>query len=406
MTAPAVIHLLALTVFLFRPPSFEFHYIDRIAFFVLVVVVGLRAVVLRQSLLRSGLNWPIAGLSMLAIAEIVQHSSEASIWSVMAAKFLVPFAMFLAAGLVFQDSRSLRWLDRFFLVVLAYLSLISAAHLMGAYELVFPRFILDESIGIHADRARGPFLQAVANGVTINILALVAIDGYRRKRIKGGAAFSVLASVPVAILATKTRGVWLSFAVSVMWLISRMGEKRLRRAAVGLGIVGILAIATAIEFGDGGRALRDRLQEDSTVEFRMAAYRAGWEMFLERPLWGWGMQQLHNELARRMSGFQGDSFAVHNTYLDVLLELGAVGLGLYLWLVVALFRLGRNRAQDSESVVGSIRSVWPLLLSVYFVNATFVVMNYQFVNGLLFTCAGVLAAHPASKLRADVSGLR
>jgi hypothetical protein len=28
---------------------------------------------------------------------------------------------------------------------------------------------------------------------------------------------------------------------------------------------------------------------------------------------------------------------------------------------------------------------------VYFVNATFVVMNYQFVNGLLFTLAGILA---------------
>jgi hypothetical protein len=28
---------------------------------------------------------------------------------------------------------------------------------------------------------------------------------------------------------------------------------------------------------------------------------------------------------------------------------------------------------------------------VYFVNATFVVMNYQFVNGLLFTFAGILA---------------
>jgi len=29
---------------------------------------------------------------------------------------------------------------------------------------------------------------------------------------------------------------------------------------------------------------------------------------------------------------------------------------------------------------------------VYLLNATFVVMNYRFVNGLLFTLAGVLAA--------------
>jgi hypothetical protein len=36
--------------------------------------------------------------------------------------------------------------------------------------------------------------------------------------------------------------------------------------------------------------------------------------------------------------------------------------------------------------------MWPVLLGVYWVNAAVVVMNYQFVNGLLFTMAGMLAA--------------
>ena len=125
----------------------------------------------------------------------------------------------------------------------------------------------------------------------------------------------------------------------------------------------------------------------------MAAYRAGWELFLERPLLGWGTSELQNELARRISGFQGETFAVHNTYFDVLLEQGLIGFGLYTWLVLALFRLGKRRSEDVCPLVASIRSLWPLLLSVYFVNAMFVVMNYQFVNGLVFTFAGILAAH-------------
>jgi len=37
-------------------------------------------------------------------------------------------------------------------------------------------------------------------------------------------------------------------------------------------------------------------------------------------------------------------------------------------------------------------NLWPLLLGVYWVNAAVVVMNYQFVNGLLFAMAGMLAA--------------
>jgi hypothetical protein len=38
------------------------------------------------------------------------------------------------------------------------------------------------------------------------------------------------------------------------------------------------------------------------------------------------------------------------------------------------------------------RALWPLLLGVYLLNASFVVMNYQFVNGFLFTLAGLLVA--------------
>ena len=36
--------------------------------------------------------------------------------------------------------------------------------------------------------------------------------------------------------------------------------------------------------------------------------------------------------------------------------------------------------------------MWPVLLGIYWVNAAVVVMNYQFVNGLLFAMAGMLAA--------------
>jgi hypothetical protein len=45
--------------------------------------------------------------------------------------------------------------------------------------------------------------------------------------------------------------------------------------------------------------------------------------------------------------------------------------------------------------------LWPILLAVYWVNAALVVMNYQFVNGLLFTLAGMLAAQ---QRRASMEG--
>jgi hypothetical protein len=43
------------------------------------------------------------------------------------------------------------------------------------------------------------------------------------------------------------------------------------------------------------------------------------------------------------------------------------------------------------------RKLWPLLLGVYLLNASAVVMNYQFANVVLFTIAGILAAQTAGR---------
>jgi len=60
-----------------------------------------------------------------------------------------------------------------------------------------------------------------------------------------------------------------------------------------------------------------------------------------------------------------------------------------------LFRLGRGKVPRDEYnglLDRQFHAMWPVLLGVYFANAFVVVMNYQFVNGLLFVLAGMLAA--------------
>ena len=388
---PVALYLATLAIMLFRPPDVDFYSLDRIALGILVFFVLLRTLALRQRLdIRRWLIFPMAGLITLAGFSAFNHSYEATTWSVMAAKFVVPFAMFWVAAMSFRSEHSLLLLERFCLLVLVYLIFTAIASFAGIRELVFPRYILDESLGIHADRARGPFLQAVANGVALNLLGLLALDWCLRKRSRATLT-GVLVLLSLAIIATKTRGVWLSFAVSVLWLLLRNKKMRLRCV---VGIVAVASVAGLFFWSDlreeRGR-LEDRLQDRGTVEFRMAAYQAGWEMFLARPLTGWGTAELQATVADRIHGFRGQSFAVHNTYLEILLEHGICGIGLYAWLIVSLFRLGRKRPMDTPSMA-SIRRLWPLLLGVYLGNAMFVVMNYPFVNGLLFSFAGILAA--------------
>ncbi len=128
----------------------------------------------------------------------------------------------------------------------------------------------------------------------------------------------------------------------------------------------------------------------------MAVYEAGWEMFQKKPLTGWDAKAMQAELASRISEFHQEQYYFHNTFLEVLVQYGVIGLALYVWLVVDLFRIGRLLPGAAEPAGNFLdlrfRTVWPVILMVYVVNSMFVVMNYQFVNGFLFTMAGMLAA--------------
>jgi O-antigen ligase len=375
-----------------------FYEIDRVAFVLLVLGVAGRAAVTRQRLLVvERATWPMIGLTLLAVASVAQQPFDNQTWSLLAAKFFVPFALFHLAGLVFREERRLRQFETFVLVVLAYLCFTSIAFLVDAKSLIFPRFILDESLGYHADRARGPLLQAVANGVSLNLLGVLALHALLRERIRGLRAAVLLASLPVAILATMTRAVWVSFAVSVGVLIFRSHNRRLRLICVSVVIVGVLGLLIALRFDDQRRALTDRLRESGPLDFRQAVYAGGWQMFLEKPFTGWGVNQMPAELVRHVSGYKekGKELDPHNTYLELLVEHGIFGLALYAWLMWEIWRLGRGpvpRAERHGLLNQQFHSMWPVLLGIYWVNAAVVVMNYQFVNGLLFAMAGMLAA--------------
>ncbi len=118
-------------------------------------------------------------------------------------------------------------------------------------------------------------------------------------------------------------------------------------------------------------------------------------MFLERPLTGWGVNQMPSELARHVTGYKERDLYPHNTYLELLAEHGTAGLALYAWLMWELWRLGRGPTPRGEFNIfldRDFHNLWPLILGVYWINAALVVMNYQFVNGLLFAVAGMLAA--------------
>jgi O-antigen ligase len=396
VSAPSLLFLFTMGLMLFRPPDYRFHSYDRYAFVLLLLVIGLRICLTKARIqLGSPIFWPMIALLGLCLADTLTQPYDPEPWSILASKWLVPFGLYCAAGYAFRDSAALRRFEIFSLAVLAYLSVIAILFMVGAKQLIFPRYILDESLGIHADRARGPFLQAVANGLALNLLGVLALDSFRRGRLRGVPALLLGVTVPLAVAATRTRAVWLSFGASILLIGFFSSSRRLRRACLFLALASTVGLISFVVLSDHHRSLSDRLAESGPVKFRVAVYEAGWEMFRKKPLAGWGAVAMQNELTERISEFHQEQYYFHNTYLEILVQYGLVGLALYAWLIVGLFRLGGEHcavySPNSYFLDAGFRSIWPVLLVVYLVNASFVVMNYQFVNGFLFSIAGMLA---------------
>jgi O-antigen ligase len=392
---PSILYVAAMSVFLFRPPDLFSYYADRIGFGILIFFVALRTMALRDRMpFFAGLSLPMLGLVALAVLRALREPFDAQNWSIIASKYIVPFALFHIAVLVFRGASQRRHFEIFVICTLAYLVFIAIAFLVDARSLIFPRFILDESLGFHPDRARGPFLQAVANGVSLNILGILVIAFSQKHKTVARLLWMAL---PLAVLATMTRAVWISFGVSTIVLAWCLVERRVQAACALLTVVGLMVgLAIGLSNHSLKTALWDRTGERGPVVARLAVYEAGWSMFQDRPFTGWAAGGMYAELGRRMEGYHLRTFYVHNTYLALLVEFGLPGLALYGILFFNLFRLSRPCPPSESSAVVSLRKVWPILLSVYLFNAFFVDMAYQFVIGLVFTIAGMLCASEES----------
>src|ERR1700733_12965639 len=100
---PSILYVAAMTVFLFRPPDLFSFYADRIAFAILVFFVALRTMAFGERIpFFAGLSLPMFGLISLAVLRVLREPFDAQIWSIIASKYIVPFALFHIAVLVFR----------------------------------------------------------------------------------------------------------------------------------------------------------------------------------------------------------------------------------------------------------------------------------------------------------------
>ena len=314
---------------------------------------------------------------------------------------VLPAVLFISAPLILDTARRRFLFAAVFAVFGLYLGATAITQTLQLPALVFPAYILDPTVGIHADRARGPYAEAVDNGVMLIISGalggVVAALAERRAWRVVGLAAVLLTAVGCAL--TLTRAIW--FAGAAALLVGFLLTPALRRRAIGVGAGAAVAVALfPLLFPGFGEAASTRGGDESPIWDRLNVNAAAGRMLMHDPLFGVGW----NQAGERMSEFVrlGGDYPVtaasatlipHNVFLGRFAELGVLGGSL--WLAGVLAALVAPALRRARPGFGPWRVALLACAVAWVVVANFGPVNYSQPAYLLAILGGVTASGAA-----------
>ena len=250
---------------------------------------------------------------------------------------ILPFLIFLVAPLAFRTAEQRRVLLATFVVLGAYLGLTVLFETAKLDALVFPKYIVDPNYGIHVNRGRGPFVDAVANGLALYTCAVacaIAVASWRSQRARALAAAIGVLCVVGSFLSLE-RSVWIGVVLGTG--VAMLTTRGLRRYLVPVAVAVTVAIASSLALipglsakvtprvNQGGAALWDR-RNLATAAVNMVEARPllgfGWGRFTHYST-DYFQQAFDYPLSATTAG------GVHNTPLAYAVELGLIGMTLW-----------------------------------------------------------------------------
>jgi putative inorganic carbon (hco3(-)) transporter len=257
---------------------------------------------------------------------------------------LVPFSVFVVAPYAFRTERDRRVLLGALIAVGAYLSVTAFLETVNANGLIFPHYITDPSKGIHADRARGPFLDAGANGIAMYACAVASAIAFVKWRTRRWRQVAVVVGVMclLGVVFSLTRVVWLGAAVATPLTLACTRETRRLIAPAFVAVVALVAVCLVAIPGFAGKVEKRRNDNSFTVWARKNSNGAALRMFQDRPVLGFGWGRFAEASPPYYRQAQDYPLSLlphlHNVYLENTVELGVVGA--FLWLAALAFAVG------------------------------------------------------------------
>jgi O-antigen ligase len=304
---------------------------------------------------------------------------------------LVGFAAFFVARRVYRTEHARNILLGVLVATGAYLGVVALLQTVGLESLVVPQYIVDPTVGIHTDRARGPFTEAGANGMMLFFCAVastVAALSWRGVHARRTAAVVVVLCA-LGVLFCLTRAAWIGATAG--GLVALLVARETRRYVPHVLAAGFVGAVLAFALIPGLEADADKRANDQWPLWdRKNSNAAALRMIADKPLFGfgWGSWVSSSEDYYRQSPDYPLTFIdrVHNVYLANAVDLGL--LGAFIWLaVVATVVLGGIFRRGPPSM--RLFKIGLIALAIsYAIIATTTPLGFSAPTLLLWTWAG------------------
>lgn len=209
----------------------------------------------------------------------------------------------------------------------------------------------------------------------------------------------------IALAYTESTGAIIAFVVALVSYVLVKRFKNLKRIIIALfsigGIVGVLAVVQQTKI------IRFGINEViNSFNSRVDIWKGAYKMFLEKPLTGWGLLGTLQHGGEYMTEY-GNTIHAHNLWLTLLVSVGIIGLLVYLFIKVRLFKDIRKLYKKKEELLPMLVSLNMMVIVQGLVDCTLfapqLAMLFIFGNTLIIALAqGKLVSTTKQKVRGKV----
>jgi len=130
-----------------------------------------------------------------------------------------------------------------------------------------------------------------------------------------------------------SRATYLSLGIALPLLVIMNIRKKSTWVFVALGVIFLAFFVGPMFYRDVdsiSKAKQGTQSEDASIRGRAQALEWGWQVFLENPVMGWGVNNARSE--NLINDRYGISKSIHNAYIIIAIEMGIIGLTIYILL--------------------------------------------------------------------------